>query len=272
MKTTFTTSFKRFTSTVNAIVHHFFLIHGSLKAAALAYATLVSVVPLMVLSLGFILAFPAFAEYFQTIHQFLFRHFVPSSADVIRQHVQAFAINATNLSAISLLFFLFTAVLLIFSMETAFNAVWNVKTRRRGIFAFLIYWAVLTLIPPIAGVAFAISVSLYSLPYVSVIMKVVGIFIPLLLTWTSFLILYMTVPNCKVKFRHAAAGAGISAILFETLKLVFRFYFTSYSSDAVIYGVLALIPGFLVWLYVTWLIIIFGAVIAFVLGQKRESP
>ena len=240
----------------------FFAINGSVKAAALAYATLTSLVPLMVLSLGFVLAFPSLSVYFQALHQFLFRHFIPSSANVIQKYIAQFADNATKLSATGLIIFLISSVLLLFTMETVFNSIWRVKTTRKGLKAFLMYWAVLTLIPPIGVFVVALTVFLSSLPYVSSLMKILTIFAPFIITFFGYVFLYMTIPNCPVRFRHAATGALPAAFIFEITKHGFQLYVTNFSSDIIIYGVLSVIPMFLLWLYVAWLITILGASIA----------
>lgn len=263
---------RKFLQFTRRCLHHFVQVNGSLKAGALAYATLISVVPVMVLSFGFVLAFPSLSEHFQSLHRFLFRHFVPSSAQSIQAHLEKFAHNATNLSATGMVFFLITSVLLVFTMEAAFNAIWEVKTRRKGFKAFLMYWAVLTLMPPLGVLAIALWVYLDSVPYLTLMMEILGVIVPFILTFCGFLLLYMTVPNCTVRFRDAAYGAIFSAFLFEITKVSFSEYVTYFSSDTVVYGVLSVIPAFLLWLYLSWLITIIGAVIAHQSGLHRRAP
>lgn len=254
-----------------ACIRHFVAVEGSLKAGALAYATLVSIVPLMVLSLGFVLAFPSLSVYFEALHHFLFRHLIPASAHTIQKYVEEFASNATHLSASGLAFLLVTAVLLIFTMETVFNAIWNVKTRRKGLRAFLMYWAVLTLIPPIGGFGVALTVFLSTIPFISAAMKIVAIFVPFIFTFFGFLLIYLAIPNCVVLFRHASIGALVATVAFEFTKEIFRLYATNFSSDVIVYGVLSVIPVFLLWLYLSWSITIIGAVIAQQLSIRSKS-
>ncbi len=253
------------------VFSYFMTINGTVKAAALAYATLISIVPLVVLSFGLLLVFPSFSSYLKLFHQFVFRHFIPSSAQVIQNYAELFATNAKNLSAGGLAFFLMTAVLLIFMIETVFNVIWKVRTRRKGLPAFLMYWAILTLLPLVGGSAFALSVYIYSFSFLSVIMQFVSIFIPLILDWICYLFLYKTVPNCKVSFRHAAIGATIAAILLEIMKFGFRMYVTFFSSDSVVYGVLGAIPVFLLWLFLLWLLTLIGAIVTYKIGARSHQ-
>jgi membrane protein len=248
---------------------YFLTIDGTLKASALAFGTVISVVPFMVLSLGFLLAFPTFAEYLQNVHEFIFRHLVPSSANTIQKYVETFALNATKLSATNLVFFMLTAVWLIFSMETVFNSIWQVKKRRHGLAAFLMYWAILTLLPPLGALGVFISLYLYSLPLVSLLVQFAAVFIPVILSFVGYLLLYIALPNCTVKLRHASIGAAVAACTFEISKALFKSYITYSSTDAVVYGVVGAIPVFLFWLYLFWIITLYGAVIAYLSGLKQ---
>lgn len=273
----FMTHLKSFINFCREVARHFMAIEGSLKSSSLAYATLISIVPIMVFSLSFVSLFPSFGSYFQVFHRFVFRHFIPSSAETIQEYVELFANNAIKLSATGLTFFLMTAVILIFSMETVFNSIWHVRKRRVGFSAFLMYWASLTLLPLISATALAFALFIYQLPYLSFAMKFTSILIPLALDWLWYFFLFITVPNHKVQSRHAAIGAIFSAVLFEITKAIFQIYASSFSSDTLVYGWLSAIPMFLFWLYLLWVITILGAIISYKLqtrslGLEKEKP
>lgn len=243
---------------------------GFTGAAALAYTTLLSVVPLMVVSLGLFSAFPDFKKYAHMFHEYIFDHLVPSSAKTMQHYIESFATHSAGLSAIGTTFAFVTSIMLIFSMESIFNTIFKVKKRRKGTIAFLIYWAILTAIPPLAGCAFAASIFVLSLPYISSLVETMVSFTPILylipvtILFLMLSILYKTLPNCSVKYRHAALGAAVAAPLFEIVKISFGVYIKHFSSYTVIYGAAAIIPIFLIWLYVLWLVIIIGAVITYV--------
>lgn len=259
------------------VIVHFDEVHGTTRAAALAYTTLLSAVPLAVMGIGILSAFPVFEEYSDKIQRFLFSHLIAASADTIHDYLHSFALKAAGLSATSVFFLLVAAVMMIFTMENALNAIWKIETRRHGVTAFLIYWAVLTLLPILGGIAFAVSVYLYSLPYIQGAAETIGETIPLigimpfLFEWLGFAALYLTLPNTKVQFRDASIGALVAATLFELVKRGFGLYVTHFSSYEFVYGALAAIPIFLVWIYVSWLIILFGAVVAYVKLSHREK-
>lgn len=249
------------------------------RAASLAFTTLLSLVPLMTVSFTVLTAFPIFQELASKIQTFIINNFVATSAQMVQNHLQAFVTSASKLSAIGLLLLSFTAVLMVFTMEQAFNAIWRVKRQRSYVSAFLMYWSVLTLTPILVGVALVVSTYLVSLPLVSTAAQLLGLkkFIllvtPYLSTFVAFTILYLAIPNCKVNFWHALVGGLFASILFEIAKQGFIFYITHFPVYRLLYGALAAVPIFLVWIYLSWWIILVGAEISAALGTtERRLP
>ena len=238
------------------------------RAAALAFTTLLSLVPMFTISFTLLKALPVFQELTLKIQTFIINNFVAASAEMIQQHLQAFVEHTSKLSALGMVFFLFTAVLMIFNMEQAFNAIWRTKKQRSFLSGFLMYWAVLTLTPVLIGIGIAVSTYLASLPLISEAANMLGlkkillVSTPYLATLTAFTVLYQAVPNCKVKFRSAFIGGIIATILFELAKQGFVLYITHFSVYRLLYGAMAAIPIFLVWIYFSWIIILFGAVVS----------
>ena len=244
------------------------------RAAALAYTSLLSLVPLLTVSFAVLAAFPVYQNVGDKIQDFIFQNFVVSSANVVQQHIQAFMTKATQLSATGSFFLLVTAILLIFNIEQAFNSIWRVKHRRKGVSAFLSYWAVLTLMPILIGVGFAVTSYLASVPFITGAAESLGLkkpllaMLPYLLTLFAFTLLYITVPNCKVRIRYAFVGGLLATLLFELAKAGFAAYITHFPTYKLLYGALAALPIFLVWVYVSWLIILFGAEVNCILERK----
>lgn len=255
----------------------FFDDHCPTRAAALSYTTLLSLVPLMAVSLSIAAAFPVYKQYSEKLQTVIFENFVATKADVIQQHLQSFAERAMHLSATGLMFLLFAAVLMIFTMENAMNVIWRVEKRRKGVPAFLMYWAVLTLLPIMAAVGFALSNMVLSLPGVSEVAKALEnwlhiiTFLPLFVIWIAFAFLYTALPNRKVYLRHTLVGSFIATLLFQLAKYGFGIYLSYFPTYELLYGALATVPIFLVWLYVSWLIILLGAVISHVVAGKNKG-
>jgi membrane protein len=247
------------------------------RAGGLAYASLLSLVPLMTVSFTVMSAFPIFRKIGLQVQDFIFKNFVATSAQIIQEHLQKFASQAANLSTTGLVFLLITAILMVFNMEQAFNAIWHVKRSRKGVQAFMMYWAVLTLLPVLIGIGFAISSYFFSLPMILGTAETLGLkgpilkYFPYVLTFIAFTVLYITLPNCKVMVRHAMVGGVVATVLFELAKYTFGLYVLHFPTYELLYGTLAAIPLFLLWVYVSWLVILFGAVVAHVLGTMRKE-
>ncbi len=251
-----------------------------MQAASLAYVTLLSIVPLMTVSLSILAVFPVFQGIGEHIQQVVVNNFVPSAAQVVQNYLQIFMQQATRLSVTGLLFLFVTAILMIFSLEQTFNRIWRVKKHRNIAQAFLMYWATLTLTPILLGVGFVLSSYVLSLSFFystiaePEIKKLSLTIFPYVFTFLAFAVLYVIVPNCKVKIRHATAGAAIATLMFEFAKHGFTIYITHFPTYTLVYGALAIIPIFLLWLYLSWLIVLFGGFFAHSLRRlpkQKES-
>lgn len=253
------------------VVTRFFQEGIPMQAAALAYITLLSIVPVMTVSFSVLTAFPVFQGLGNKIQEFIFSNFVASVAQVMQQQLQTFINQTKTLSVPGTFFLLITAILVIFALEYAFNKIWQVQRRRSLVQAFVMYWAVLTLTPVLIGIL--VSSYLKPSPFISFIIKpgirdIILTIFPYLFTFLAFTLLYVVIPNCKVKVWHAAIGAIVATLLFELAKYGFTFYIVNFPVYKMIYGALAIIPIFLIWLYLSWLVILLGALVSHSVGAN----
>lgn len=230
------------------------------RAASLAYTSLLSLVPLATVSLSIFSFFPTYRHYSIRIQDFIFSNFIPSSGNTIKNYIQTFVGHTTNLSIIGSLFLIITAVLMIFNMEIAFNTIWRVQQHRKRIYGFLLYWAVLLLSPIL------LSAILIIMPYLHLISS----FLPFISSIIIFTFFYQTIPNCHVPFKNSLIAGVIAALLFEGAKIGFALYLYYFPSYNLYYGALAIIPIFLTWLYIVWVIILFGAEISYALTHSSR--
>lgn len=244
-------------------------------AGYLSYVCLMSLVPLLVVMLSVMTAFPLFAELQKTIEEFVYQNFVPAAGDVVQQYLTGFVSNASKMSAIAIIFLFVVAILLISAIDKTLNRIWRVTEKRRTITSLAMYWMVLTLGPVFVGASIALTsyiVSLVSLGDYD-LLGITNIFVrsmPLLASIFAFVILYMAVPNKAVPFKYALSGAIFSAILFEVAKKVFALYLTAFPSYQAIYGALATIPILFLWIYLSWLIVLGGAMITVSLQEYND--
>ena len=242
-------------------------------AGNLAYVSLLSLVPLVAVVFALFAAFPMFSDVSIQLRHFIFANFLPATGDVIQRYIEQFVANSNKMTAVGACGLIVTALLLMYSIDSALNTIWRSKRARPKIYSFAVYWMILTLGPLLAGASLAISSYLLSLRWASdlntVIDNVLRIF-PLLLSWISFWLLYSIVPTIRVPNRDAIVGAFVAALLFEAGKKGFALYITMFPSYQLIYGVLAVIPILFVWVYWTWCIVLLGAEITVTLGEYRK--
>lgn len=244
-------------------------------ASSLTFTTLLSLVPLITIALTLFSAFPVFGDFSAQIKTYLLGNLMPETAGkVITQYMEQFAESAGRLSAVGVAFLAVTAMLMMLTIDHAFNTIWRV-TRPRAMFKRLvIYWAVLTLAPVLVGASLSLTSWLVGLSMGYA--KHIPIFgvgmlkaLPVLLTTLAFAMLFRLVPNRYVPHTHALIGGIVAAALFETMNRVFGYYISHFPTYKLVYGAFASVPIFLMWVYFSWLTILLGAVVAASLPHWR---
>ncbi|XOV80232.1 MAG: virulence factor BrkB family protein [Aestuariibacter sp.] len=245
-------------------------------AGHLAYVTLLSLVPFIMVFFAILQAFPAFQSAREKLESFVLNNFVPAAGGTVRKYVGEFVGNASEMGAISILFLVVVALLLISNIDKTLNIIWGTRKERPIMLTFAIYWTVLTLGPMLVGTSLAMTSYLFTLTtfadeYTPGITTLLLKVTPYLISFGVYFILYMVVPNKSVKPRHAAYGAIFAAVLFEFGKRMFALYVTSFPSYKVIYGALAAVPILFVWVYLCWIIVLLGAVFTVQVEQSARD-
>ncbi len=231
----------------------------SKTAAALTYTSLLSLVPLLAVGFAILAAFPVFKSVGKEIQDFIFVNFVPTSQEMIQEYLLNFVDKASDLTIVGIIFLFVTALLLMETIEQALNDIWRVRKRRKGVAEFTVYWAVLSLGPLLLGISLAVTSYVLSLPLVSIVKQPLLTIMPFVLTMLAFTLIYVVIPDRHVPIRHGLLGGFIAALLFEIAKKSFALYVKHFPTYELVYGALATIPIFLIWVYLSWFIILLGA-------------
>jgi membrane protein len=255
-----------------------FITDGGLHhTASLTYTTLLSLVPLMTVSLALFSVFPVGDRVVNQIQDFVFKNFVPASGEVIREHLQQFSDKASRLTGAGSIFLVLVAILLMANIDLAFNNIWHIRQRRNPIANFIVYWAILSLGPILIGMSVLFTSSLESLPiFANAAAQLrnengsISAFMPILASSIAFTLLYSAVPNRSVSLLHAVIGGIFAGLLFEASKRGFALYVATVPYQA-IYGALAAIPVFLIWIYLSWLVTLLGCEITYCLSAYRDT-
>jgi membrane protein len=242
-----------------------------IRASGLAYTTLLALVPFFVVLFSFLSAVGSFSAVEQSIKQFLIDMFVPARQDQILQYFDNFTDNTGTLGAVGLGIFLVTSVLLLNNIERNFNLIWGARSDRSFIDIVKVYTAVLVFGSILVGASFSISNlireafrGVAELPGYNLFESMFRAIFPVLFIFLAFVMMIMIVPNGKVQFKSAVIGAVIGAVLWEIAKQLFTLFVSKSITFSVVYGSLAAIPIFLIWLYLGWIIIMISLEVAYV--------
>ena len=242
------------------------------QAGSLTYTTLFAVVPMLTVFLVIISSIKALEPARQQLQQLIYSNFLPKTTIAFDKAFNAFTDKSSNLTIIGILFLFITTVMMLTSIETVFNRIWRVRETRGGIVGFMRYWTIISLGPILLGSAFVISSAVASLTVLSdnfVGYEVNGKFIfwciSFALTVLGFFILNWTIPNRRVPIKAALIAGVFSAIVFELLKNLFGYIMSNFTSYEIVYGAFAAVPIFLLWIFLSWNIVLLGVEISYAL-------
>ncbi|WP_180162900.1 YihY family inner membrane protein [Acinetobacter sp. YH12069] len=254
------------------------------QAGSLTYTTLFAVVPMLTVFLVIISSIKALEPARQQLQQLIYSNFLPKTTIAFDKALNAFTDKSSNLTVIGVLFLFITTVMMLTSIETVFNRIWRVRETRGGIIGFMRYWTIISLGPILLGSAFVVSSTLASMNVLSnnfAGYELDGAFLLWILSFSltilGFFILYWTIPNRSVPIKAALIAGVFSAVVFELLKNLFGFVMSNFTSYQIVYGAFAAVPIFLLWIFLSWNIVLIGVEISYALtafnsgnDQKRH--
>ena len=244
-------------------------------AASLSYTSLIAIVPLLAIGLAIFSAFPVFQGAKEQLQEIILQNFVPNIEQEISQYFADF-INATaQLTAIGVIGIAVTAILMLSTIENSLNFIFKVYKPRNIKSSGTLYWTVITLGPLLLGTALSLRGYVYTLQkfmpediissqfYLSTL-------IPSLFTTLALVLLYVLVPNKKVRLSNAVIGAVVAMMMFFLLRKFFGLAISASATYKTLYGAMATLPILLIWIYCSWAVVIFGAVVTAAIGEYRE--
>ena len=242
-------------------------------ASSLSYTSLLSLVPLLAVALAILAAFPVFNAVRDQLQSAAFHYLVPQVGLQIQHYVADFVANADKLTAAGTVGLGFTAIMLLVTIEGSLNHIFRVAVPRKPLSRLMLYWTVVTLGPLLAGASLTLSLRVYSLGDLAERTRdfspLVNAVLPILLLMTAFTLVYAAVPNRRVRPADAAIGGIAAALVFAVLRWGFGVYVANAQTYESIYGAVALVPIFLLWMYLSWVVVLGGAELAAALPEWR---
>lgn len=234
-------------------------------AASMTFTTLLALVPVLTVMVAVASIFPVFDRWSDSFVSFVNQTIVPQGADMVFDYIDAFRDQANRLTAIGSVMLVVTSLMLIRTIDNAFNRIWRVNTQRPWMMQFLVYWALLTFGPLSLGVGISFMVgsvqdsvlSSGAQQWADALKTAARLAFMTLLLWG----LYRFVPNRFVPARQAFVGALITAFCLETARFLFTWYMSNFDGYRSIYGAFAAVPFFLLWLNLLWTLVLGGAVL-----------
>ncbi|TCT14195.1 tRNA-processing RNAse BN [Bibersteinia trehalosi] len=248
-------------------------------AGYLTYSTLLSIVPLIMVAFSVFALSPIFDDAASQLKEYVYDNFAPNAGAMVQTYLELFVSNSKKMGIVSILGLVVVAVMLISNIDKAFNEMWQNTPKRPPVRSFLVYLGILIFAPLMAGASIAVSTYLLSLQMFDLqgIEEIISLkiyllkFVPFLLTWLMFTMIYKLVPNTTVKFKHAALGALFAGAFFTLGKQLFIWYITTFPSYQAIYGALATIPIMFVWVQLSWKVVLLGGQFASVLKEVEQN-
>ncbi len=243
-------------------------------ASSLSYTSLIALVPFIAIGLAIFSAFPVFSDMRTQLQETLIHNLVPSIGNEVSTYINGFVSATAKLTAVGVIGIAITAVLLLSTIENSFNYIFRVYKPRSIKTKITLYWTVVTLGPLLYGAGFSMRGYFFALQ--KLMQHDFGVnymfaLLPPFFTLLALMMMYILVPNKKVYFLNAFWGALCAVIGFYIMRKIFGTFIASSAAYATLYGALAAIPLLLVWLYLNWTVVIFGAAITAALDEYKEE-
>lgn len=244
----------------------------TVRAAALTYNSLLAIVPLLAVIFGIFQGFGGLQQFKVPLQQFIVKNLAVGRAEEVSHWLERFVynINAGAIAGMGVLFLFYSAMGLLTTIEESFNNIWGIQQGRSFITRIFMYWGIITLTPPLVGISISITARLQSSAFAATVLHwlpfglgslMLSLFTALT-TCLAFTLSYYIIPNVKVRFGAALIGGILAGLLWNITKIVFiNFVSTSVKYNA-IYGALGILPILMLWIYISWIIVLFGVTYA----------
>lgn len=246
-------------------------------AASLSYTSTLALAPALSLALAILAAFPAFEGVRDSVLDLVLRNFIPDTGMRMNEALETFISAAAELSTIGIVGLIVTSVLLLLTIESAFNRIFRVIRPRPFMARIIVFWTLITISPLLVGLSFSLSGYFLTLRTMfggeepGAVSVLLGAAMPTVLSAVAFTLIYTMVPNRRVRLADAVIGGVMAALLFALLRYGFSSFVAGMPTYQAIYGAVAAVPVFLIWLFLSWNVILAGAVISAALPDWRRA-
>ena len=244
----------------------------TLFAASLSFYTIFTIIPLLLIMMTLLTSLPSFSEYYLKIQDFIFSNLMPVNSEVVMNQINGFLQNSSKMGMIGFVAILVSSLLFFKNFEYIANRIFHAKQRTLWE-SITTYWTMLTLTPIALGVSFYITGYIATLMASNSLTSGFNILplIPYIIVWGLFFLLFQISANTKVNPKASAISSFIIAIIFSVSKNAFIYYVFMNKSYATMYGSFATLMFLFLWIYMSWIIFIYGLKLCYIINKRYEK-
>ncbi len=251
----------------------FFKDHDLLHyASSLSFHTILALIPVLLISLTIFTHLPSFEEYYDKIKNFIFSALIPSHQDMIANYIDKFMQNTLSMGIIGFIFVIYVSIMFFDDYEYVVSKIFH--TKPRGFWhSISVYWTLVTMAPLALGISFYISSYVQKMLNSSQYTSWIDFFsfFPFLIIWFLFFVAYMISANVEIKTKNALISSLIFSSIWYLSKNLFIYYVFYNKTYLTIYGSFSAIMFFLIWIYLSWIIFLYGLKLCYILNQKDSK-
>lgn len=238
-------------------------------ASSLSFHTILSLIPILLISFSIFTKMPSFKEQYEKIQNFIFTSMIPTQQEVISQYLNKFMENTGSMGTVGLVFVLYVSIMFFFDYEKIVSSIFKVRTRTLWE-SLTTYWTMITLMPLGLAISFYFSQVAQNFLSKSVYTDSINIylFFPYFIIWFLFFIMYVISSNVKVNKKIVLVASFIASLTWYISKNLFVFYVTYNKTYLSIYGSFSIVMFFFLWIYFSWLIYLYGMKLYCVLNEE----
>jgi membrane protein len=246
-------------------------------AGNLSFTTILGLVPIATVAFAFVAQFPVFQDFLRVLENYLLRYTLPETASMlVRTYVVGLAAEAASLRGLWIVFVIVTAVLVVDSVESEINEIWGIHRKRPLLRRVILYTVGVTAGPALVGatimlISWVLRVSITAVSLNRSDIATVVEVVTFLFAVTGFTLLYVLAPARKVAWRHGLVGGLCAAVAFEITRRGFAWYVAHSPTYEILYGALAALPIFLLWIFLFWMIVLAGAAVTASIADSGGS-
>ena len=245
---------------IKSAIKHFIKVDGLDAAAVLSFSTIFATIPILTIAFGVFSISPYFAQLQGHLETFLFEQLLPQNYDIAVEYIRTFLDSAKGISGSSIFFLFIAAVLLFYSLDSKINRIYN-SAKKRHVAKGIVIYLITLLVGPLL-LAFSLFITSYiSKQELFVFVPMGGLFIaalPILLATMGLALMYFFIPTRSPRFLVALKAGLLAAFLLEVVKSIMLIYIQYFPMYKIIYGAFAFVLLFILWVYLSWIIILFG--------------